>query len=192
MARVKGIKQQRVQFFYDTLFRCYGVSAGVDILLASRTLFAAATPGQKDRTNLQTPGQLAAAQTFLIYAVRHELYMRDGDETDQIYRHLARSLIFELQIDSKIEFEGPVTLTCEGGGVWGFTADTMNPILNLGDPSNKSIYVMPLPIAVTKSQPIAMTERVFDLVTTLVDVNAYAGFKQCRAYIDGFHTRDVQ
>jgi len=32
MAKVLGLREQRVQFFYDTDFRTVGVSAGADLL----------------------------------------------------------------------------------------------------------------------------------------------------------------
>ena len=59
MARVFGARQQRVQYFYDTDFLAAGViSTGVDLAQSEKELFAAATPGNKVRTNMPAAGFL--------------------------------------------------------------------------------------------------------------------------------------
>ena len=74
MAKVLGLRQQRVQFFYDTDFRTVGaVSSGADLAASEKILFAGATPGDLSRTNMPSPGQLTSDQTFLCFAVRHEI-----------------------------------------------------------------------------------------------------------------------
>ena len=73
MGKIIGYKQQRVQYFYDSLVRARG---SLSTALSARTvLFAGAVPGSLARTNLKVPGQLANDETFLIYALRHEAYL---------------------------------------------------------------------------------------------------------------------
>ena len=76
MAKVLGLRQQRVQFFYDTDFKTQGVtlSSSRDFCVPEKILFATASgQGDLSRTNIVTPGQLSSDQTFLTFAVRHEL-----------------------------------------------------------------------------------------------------------------------
>tara|TARA_Y100000034_G_C6617049_1_gene268894 strand:- start:109 stop:507 length:399 start_codon:yes stop_codon:yes gene_type:complete len=102
--------------------------------------------------------------------------------------------IFQFKIDTKVEFEGPLTMTPAGGGPWGFVSDSATPLITNGEPDAPSIYVLPLPIAITKRQAIAMIEKKFawSNVDIPAAINAYTGGKMLRAYIDGYNTRDVQ
>jgi hypothetical protein len=102
--------------------------------------------------------------------------------------------VFQFQVDTKIEFEGPLTMTPAGGGPWGFVSDSANPLITNGEPDAPSIYVLPLPIAITKRQAIAMIEKKFAWggVDVAAAINDFEGGKLLRAYIDGYNTRDVQ
>ena len=51
-------------------------------------------------------------------------------------------------------------MTPAGGGPWGFISDSANPLITNGEPDAPSI-VLPLPIAITKRQAIAMIEKKF-------------------------------
>ena len=102
------------------------------------------------------------------------------------------------KVSEKIEFEGPLTMTPAGGGPWGYVADSANPLIVNGEPSSPSIYVMPLPVAITKRQGIQMIEKKFNLpnpagaaINIVTAINAYPGGRLLRAYIDGYNTRDV-
>lgn len=216
MAKVLGLREQRVQFFYDTDFITDGVTASTDTAnyaVAQKNLFSDARAGNLLRTNLQGPGQLLSDQTFLTFAVRHEVMfyavktdsdpaVNTGNAVDaggiddvaQLSIWTLSTSVFQFQVDTKIEFEGPLTMTPSGGGPWGFVADTASPLITNGDPSAPSIYVLPLPIAITKRQAIAMIEKKFAWgnVDIAAAINGYNGGKLLRAYIDGYNTRDVQ
>jgi hypothetical protein len=88
-----------------------------------------------------------------------------------------------------------------GGGPFGFVSDSAQPLITNGVPENKAIYVLPLPIAVTKRQGIRVEEFKNALSAgttggTSIDpvavINNYTGYRVFRCYIDGFNTRDVQ
>jgi hypothetical protein len=210
MAKVLGLREQRVQFFYDTDFISSGATAATDannLAVSQKNLFSDARAGQLQRTNLQGPGQLLSDQTFLTFAVRHECMfypvaaanaVTAGGLTStgpqQLTVWTLSTSIFQFQVDTKIEFEGPLTMTPAGGGPWGFVSDSASPIITNGEPDAPSIYVLPLPIAITKRQAIAMIERkfAFGTVDVAAAINSYTGGKLLRAYIDGYNTRDVQ
>jgi len=208
MARVVGLRQQRVQFFYDTDFRCSGaIATGANLAAAEKVLFAAASPGDLSRTNMPAPGQLTSDQTFLCFAVRHEINFYPVNNvglcttallsTEEAEIWTLLSSTFSFKVSEKTEFEGPVTMTPAGGGPWGHVSASNQSLLCNGDPASASIYVLPLPVAITKRQGIQMIEKKFPIPTAAgtVDVvaaiNSYTGGRLFRAYIDGYNTRDV-
>ena len=208
MAKVLGLREQRVQFFYDTDFITSGSTNSTDttnLAVSQKNLFSDARAGNLLRTNLQGPGQLLSDQTFLTFAVRHEVmfYSVGGNSTvtlggltsaAELSIWTLSTSVFQFQVDTKIEFEGPLTMTPAGGGPWGFVSDSANPLITNGEPDAPSIYVLPLPIAITKRQAIAMIEKKFAWggVDIAAAINDFQGGKLLRAYIDGYNTRDVQ
>ena len=121
MARVLGLREQRVQFFYDTDFIVDGaVVAGTDqanFATSQKNLFSDARAGNLLRTNLQGPGQLLSDQTFLTFAVRHEVMFHEtnagntaGGATGGLSSAAQLSIwtistsTFQFQVDTKIEF----------------------------------------------------------------------------------------
>lgn len=207
MPKVNGFREQRVQFFYDTDFLTWGNGATADQASAAKTLFAAAVPGNLSRTNMPSPGQLTGDQTFVCFAIRHEIGFRGGvataatgipagaiDTASVAFWTIFLST-FRFQVGQKPQFEGPISMTPAGGGPWGYVADSAQPIVLNGDPQQRAIYVLPLPISITQREAIAMEEYKgqlgSDLVLTSV-INSYSGGKAFRAYIDGYNTRDVQ
>jgi len=205
MAKLLGVRQQRVQFFYDTDFLVNGaVTAGDNLARSQKQLFASASIGDLTRSNMPSPGYLSGDQTFLTYAVRHEVGFYSGvstvtgaTTTAEVMWLTLHCSTFRYQVGEKVEFEGPITMTPAGGGPWGFVSDSAQPLITNGQPQNKSIYVLPLPIAVAKRQGIRVEELKNDLtggtsISVVNAINAYDGFKAFRCYIDGFNTRDVQ
>lgn len=210
MAKVVGIRQQRVQFFYDTLFKSRGDTTGANIpaehqAQSEKDLFAVSR-GSFDLSNMPAGGQFTSDQTFLTYAVRHELQFFGGrsdvagfQSTAATFVVTLNNILFRFHCSEKIEFEGPIAMTPAGGGPWGFVSDSTEPIIVNGEPNARSIYVLPLPVAVTKRQGIKVNERIFNLVGTTVNaaitvtdlINHYTGMRLCRCYLDGYNTRDV-
>ncbi len=212
MAKVLGLREQRVQFFYDTDFKCFGTttSSSRDFAVSEKILFATVSgQGDLSRTNLVTPGQLSSDQTFLTFAVRHELnFFRAngsvtqgavavGVETLTTVQELSVWVLanssFQYKVSEKVEFEGPLAMTPAGGGSWGYVNDSLSPLIVNGVPDAPSIYVLPLPVAVTKRQAIQMIEKkaTFNNINVLNAINGFQGGKMLRAYIDGYNTRDV-
>jgi hypothetical protein len=205
MAKLLGVRQQRVQFFYDTDFLVNGaVTSGDNLARSQKQLFASASIGDLTRSNMPSPGYLSGDQTFLTYAVRHEIgfysgvsTVTDATSTAEVMWLTLHCSTFRYQVGEKVEFEGPVTMTPAGGGPWGFVSDSAQPLITNGQPQNKSIYVLPLPIAVAKRQGIRVEELKNDLtgassISVVSAINTYTGYKAFRCYIDGFNTRDVQ
>ena len=209
MAKVLGLREQRVQFFYDTDFITDGAVASAsdpNYASAQKNLFSDARAGNLLRTNLQGPGQLLSDQTFLTFAVRHEVLFQRNGEADTGLTNLASAAelsiwtistsTFQFQVDTKVEFEGPLSMTPAGGGPWGFISDSASALITNGEPAAPSIYVLPLPVAITKRQAIAMIEKKYTFggsnINIADEINAFTGVKLLRAYIDGYNTRDVQ
>ena len=216
MAKIIGYKQQRVQFFYDSLIRARGDLSAANDLGTTTTLFAGATPGILARTNLKVAGQLANDETFLTYAVRHELYLRPTGRSNSnttsssldldlrsagLFRDILHHTCFQFNVSEKTEFEGPWAMTPAGGGTWGFLADSVDVNFVNGEPQSRAIYVLPLPIPIAARQAIQMREYFENIpagggtgtaaVTVLDNLNTFEGVKIARAYIDGFHSRDI-
>jgi len=167
---------------------------------------------------MPSAGQLTSDQTFLTFAVRHEVMfyhaqaavgapitspygMASFTTAEQLAIWAMNSCTFQFQVSAKIEFEGPVCMTPAGAGpngqVNGATnvaaGESKDSLITNGVPQAPSIYTLPLPVAITKRQGIAMIEKKFTLgaVDIVGEINLYTGGKLFRAYIDGYNTRDV-
>jgi len=216
MAKMIGVRQQRVQFFFDTDLRTAGAQSSstnpLDVAQSEKTLFNNTTGNDLSRTNMTASGVFTSDQTFLTFAVRNESQFYGGTSptdpatsssnptgftsTAAVSIWTVQNSAFQYQIESKVEFEGPVSMTPAGGGAWGFVADSTQPIVTNGEPQAHAIYVLPLPIAVVARQGIQFRLKKFSFQgTTNVSltglINGYTGGKIIRAYIDGYNTRDV-
>lgn len=108
---------------------------------------------------------------------------------------------FQYNVSEKTEFEGLWSMTPAGAGTWGFLSDSIDVNFVNGEPQARAIYVLPLPIPVAARQAIQMVEQFEDIpaggaagtaaVTVLTNLNTFQGVKIARAYIDGFHSRDI-
>jgi len=214
MSRVLGLREQRVQFFYDTQCLTTGVTTSADadnFVKTNASLFNNAKTGDLTRTNLLSgAGMFADDQTFLTFAVRHEVlfYEAAGESTvaasstgglanvpgSTLANWVISSSYFALVIGAKKEFEGPISMTPAGGGPWGFVSDSGKALVINGEPASSSIYVLPLPVAIAQRQTILMQEQKasFGEVDIAISMNDFEGGKLFRAYIDGYNTRDVQ
>ncbi len=218
MARVEGIREQRVQFLYDTDFVCLGpVTSGADLALSEKNLFTNPT-GDQLRTNMQSAGFLAGDQTFLTFAVRHEIGFWGGESTgsdgldnagaaaDALSTTAGVSVwtiwlsTFAFTVGAKTFFEGPVSMTPAGGSPWGVVNDSHQPLITNGEPQSKAIYVLALPIPIAQREAIRVTEKKPTNINNggaismnlVAVINDYTGARVFRCYLDGFNTRDVQ
>lgn len=213
MSRVLGLREQRVQFFYDTQCLTDGVTLRSDVenyVNPNDRLFQGKRGTENSRSNLIGSGQLNDDQTFLTFAIRHEVLFYAtaagsavsaastsglaGATGAELANWVISTSTFQLIIGSKTEFEGPISMTPAGGGAWGFISDSGKALVVNGEPSSSSIYVLPLPIAIAQRQTIIMNESKaeFGSVTMSDAINDFEGGKLFRAYIDGYNTRDVQ
>jgi len=204
MAKILRVREQRVQYFYDTDFLGDGAFSASDdnYVAAEKHLFANTNLGNSARTNMPAGGFLTGDQTFVVYAVRHEVFFSGVNGSTQADKLLASEIAcwcinlstFQLMIDAKSMFEGPISMTPAGGGPWGYSSDSASAIVTNGEPQNRSIYVLPLPIAITQRQGIDLVEKKTNLASLNIidDINEFTGRKLFRAYLDGFNTRNVQ
>lgn len=211
MAAILGVREQRSQFFYDTDYIAAGVvTTGQDLAIAEKNLFSQTLSGDLSRSNLQTQGQLTSDQTFICHAVRHEVNFWGGTSsatpTPAALATTAGCSIltiqhstFAFQVADKVAFAGPISMTPAGGGPWGFISDSAQPLIVNGEPQTRSIYPLGLPVPIAARQGIRVVEKKHDItigtnatISIAGLINNYSGVRIFRAYLDGFHTRDVQ
>jgi hypothetical protein len=208
MSRVPGVAQVRAQFFYDTDYRYGGdTSASSDMSAASeKILFQSTRNGNLSLSNFPSANGLVGNQLFQIKAIRHEIHFQQlagvGAATGvtgiaELMALVLGGSTFDLQVNDRSAFPGPVTMTPAGGGPWGFVSDSNKPLITNGDPTGKQIYALPLPIDIDANEPVKMIEKKYNLTTTggsvdiVTAINTWTGQKLARAYIDGIHTRDA-
>ena len=191
MPRLHGVRERRHQPFYDTLVRSTG--SPTTTVLSSTLLFGNSNVGSLALTNLQTPGQLASDQTYVILALRAWLYF-DGTNHRDLYLQTASQLYFTLTLGDKPQFLAPCWYHPAGGGIYGF--DAAASVLNNGYPSQQSILKLARPIIIPVRQNIAVTAQFFPVGTTnVLDlINSAATDDQMviMYMIDGLQTRDAQ
>lgn len=191
MPRLHGKRERRHQPFFDHLIRTTGVPSPV--LNQTTGLFGNANIGNAALTNMQTAGQLASDQTYVILALRAWLFF-DGTNLRANYLGVANQLYFTLSLGDKPQFLAPAWYFPAGGGVWGFDSGTS--FMNNGAPTQEAILKLAKPITLPVRQNIDV-QAVFhaigstDIRTTL---NTGAGDDQkvIAFIIDGVQTRDVQ
>src|SRR3989344_3902236 len=125
MSKLQGVREQRVQFFYDTDFLASGDTSAstTDQAQASKILFAAASPGNLSRTNMPSPGQLTGDQTFVCFAVRHEVGFYSGSsatgvtgvpanfgDTASVAFWTINLSTFQFTVGDKPQFTGPISM----------------------------------------------------------------------------------
>jgi hypothetical protein len=213
MSRVPGVAQVRAQFFYDTDYRCVGVTASNSdqVARSEKILFQSTRNGDLSLSNFPSANGLVGNQLFQVKAVRHEIHFQaiNGSVASTGLTGIAELVAvvlggstFDFQVNDRSAFQGPVTMTPAGGGPFGFSADSAKPVLTNGEPTGKQIYALPLPIDIDANEPVKMIEKKYSLasgggtpsqaaVDVVTAINDFAGQKLARAYIDGIHTRDA-
>jgi len=213
MSRVPGVAQVRAQFFYDTDYRCVGVTASNSdqVARSEKILFQSTRNGDLSLSNFPSANGLVGNQLFQVKAVRHEIHFQaiNGSVASTGLTGIAELVAvvlggstFDFQVNDRSAFQGPVTMTPAGGGPFGFSADSAKPVLTNGEPTGKQIYALPLPIDIDANEPVKMIEKKYALasgggtptqaaVDVVAAINDFAGQKLARAYIDGIHTRDA-
>ncbi len=211
MSRVPGVAQVRAQFFYDTDYRYAGATAASSDMSAAseKILFQSTRNGNLSLSNFPSANGLVGNQLFQIKAIRHEIHFQwltgtslGGGGTGfsgiaELMSLVLGGSTFDLQVNDRSAFQGPVTMTPAGGGPWGYSADSTKPIITNGDPTGKQIYALPLPIDIDANEPVKMIEKKYTLTTdggsvdVVTAINSFTGQKLARAYIDGIHTRDA-
>lgn len=213
MSRVPGVAQVRAQFFYDTDYRGYGASTSATpdaYATSEKILFQSTRNGNLSLSNFPSANGLVGNQLFQIKAVRHEVLFQAANGVvtfsgstpsivgiAELMALVLGGSTFDLQVNDRSAFQGPLTMTPAGGGPWGFVSDSVRPLITNGDPTGKQIYALPLPIDIDANEPVKMVEKKYSLAgpSTSLDVvaaiNNFEGQKLSRAYIDGIHTRDA-
>lgn len=190
MPRIVGVRQRRHQPFFDTIIRTTGVPATP--VQAQGQLFGNANVGNPALTNLQTPGQLASDQTYVILAFRTYLYFQ-GTNAEALITQTSSQLLLNFSAGDKPQFFGPAWYFPAGGGVYGNSATA---VLNNGYPSQEAILKLARPIIIPVRQsfrmdfsfaPVGVTNAL-----TLLNGGAADDEKIIQSFIDGLQTRDVE
>lgn len=163
---------------------------------ASQRLFGNANVGSLQLTNLQTAGQLASDQTFMILAIRCFLYF-NGTNRRVLYLGTASQLYWTLYVGDKPQMQAPTWYFPQGGGIWGFDSGTS--VFTNGVPSNEAILKLAKPIAVPVRQHFSALAEWFTVGTadyrngaTSINTGNSADEKIIMFMIDGVQTRDVE
>lgn len=191
MPRLHGYRERLHQPLWDTLVRTTGAPSPA--IVNSTKLFGNANIGNLALTNLQTAGQLASDQTYVILALRCYLFF-DGTNRRFNYLEVTSQLFWTLTVGTKPMFQAPCWYYPSGGGVWGF--DATQSIFNLGTPEQAAILKLARPIIVPVRQNFAAQADFFAIGTT----SALNGLNNAATddvldisfMLDGLQTRDVQ
>lgn len=179
MPKVQGVRERRHQPFFDTLVRGIGIST----VSAQSALFGNANVGQRQLTNLQTPGVLAADQTYMIKALRVVMYFQgltsdefgaygsittlsanatsDNSRAEDLYSLLGYGAYFELVVGDKPQFFAPLWYAPAGGGINGFTTNNTRSVITNGVPSHTCILKLAKDIHVPARQNFAANILMF-------------------------------
>lgn len=191
MPRLHGYKERLHQPFWDTLVRTSGDPSPA--IQNSTKLFGNANIGNTALTNLQTAGQLASDQTYVILALRCLMFF-DGTNRRQNYMNVTSQLFWTLTVGNKPMFQAPAWYFPQGGGVWGF--DSTVSIFNNGTPEQPAILKLARPIVVPVRQNFAASADFTPIgsVSALDGLNSGAtdDIKVIGFMLDGLQTRDVQ
>ncbi len=161
MPRLHGYRERLHQPLWDTLLRTTGDPTTA--IVNSTKLFGNANIGNLALTNLQTAGQLASDQTYVILALRCYLFF-DGTNRRFNYLEVTSQLFWTLTVGTKPMFQAPCWYYPSGGGVWGF--DATQSIFNLGTPEQAAILKLARPIIVPVRQNFAAQADFFAIGTT--------------------------
>ena len=191
MPRLSGVRERRHQPFWDTLIRTTGDPSPT--LQNSTRLFGNANVGNLALTNLQTAGQFASDQTYVIMALRAWLFF-DGANARTNYQGTVSQLYFTLTLGDKPQFVAPCWYFPAGGGIYGFNATTA--VLNHGHPSQGAIMKLARPLIVPVRQNFNVNAEFFSVGSTVALNTLNSGStddqKIILFMIDGLQTRDVQ
>jgi hypothetical protein len=191
MPRLHGYRERLHQPLWDTLVRTTG--APTPAIVNSTKLFGNANIGNLALTNLQTAGQLASDQTYVILALRCFEFF-DGPNRRFNYLETTAQLFWTLTVGTKPMFQAPCWYYPAGGGVWGMDATTS--IFSLGTPEQAAILKLARPIIVPVRQNFAAQADFFAIGATsaLNQLNNAAAddILDISFMLDGLQTRDVQ
>lgn len=191
MPRLHGYRERLHQPLWDTLVRTMGDPTTP--IVNSTKLFGNANIGNLALTNLQTAGQLASDQTYVILALRCNLFF-DGTNRRTLYQGVVSQLFWTLTVGTKPMFQAPTWYFPAGGGVWGF--DSTTSVFNNGTPEQASILKLARPIIVPVRQNFAAQADFYAIgtnsVLNLLNTGATDDQKVISFMLDGLQTRDVQ
>jgi hypothetical protein len=191
MPRLHGYRERLHQPLWDTLIRTTGDPTTP--IVNSTKLFGNANIGNLALTNLQTAGQLASDQTYVILALRCFLFF-DGTNRRDNYLNVTSQLFWTLTVGTKPMFQAPCWYYPAGGGIWGL--DATASIFNNGTPEQAAILKLARPIIVPVRQNFAAQADFFAIGTTSalngLNTGATDDVKNIMFMLDGLQTRDVQ
>jgi hypothetical protein len=164
-------------------------------------LFGSSNASDISISNMETPGVLPGNQTFLLLAMRVNLYFRNcldaqpvNVDTD-LYHHAVLSLYWQLNIDQKRYFVAPSWYLNAGGGLKGSVGgNPADQYFTNGEPSSAAIMTLDRPIPLVKQQPFQVLANVTTVGTVNLGqdiANLTAGEINIQFICDGLKLRDV-
>ncbi len=191
MPRLHGYRERLHQPLWDTLIRSEGDPTTP--IVNSTKLFGNSNIGNLAMTNLQTAGQLASDQTYVILALRNYMFF-DGTNARSNYTRVSSQLFWTLTVGNKPMFQAPSWYFPAGGGIWGF--DSTSAVFANGTPEQASILKLARPIIVPVRQNFAAAADFYSIGTVsalnLLNTGATDDVKTIQFMLDGLQTRDVQ
>ena len=184
MPRILDASQDIHQPIYDTYVR----NVGVTNVANNFQLFGSANNGDRSKTNLFTPGQLASDSVFLVRSIRCLMYFQglndpaftaaygstptmtgvvaDNARAQDLYGFMAYGGIFTFQTTGKDYLTAPLAYAPAGMGPSGFATGTDRHVITNGVASHQAILKLSKPVKISPRQGFAVKLEFFPFVRT--------------------------
>lgn len=193
MPRILDASQDIHQPIYDTYVR----NIGVTNVPNNFQLFGSANNGDRSKTNLFTPGQLASDSVFLVRSVRCLMYFQGlndpaftavygsvppvsnvvagNDRALDLYSLISYGGIFTFRTTGKDYLTAPLAYAPAGMGPSGFTTENARNVVTNGVASHTSILKLSKPVKISPRQGFAVTLEFFPFARTPQGLGAAGG-----------------
>lgn len=190
MPRVLDVSQDIHQPIFDTYVR----NIGVTNVPNNFQLFGSANNGDRAKTNLFTPGQLASDSVYLVRSIRALLFfqgLNDPEFTgafgnitpvqnvlgsnaraEDLYGLIAYGGIFTFQTTGKEYLTAPIAYAPAGMGPSGFTTENARHVITNGVASHQSILKLSKPVKISPRQGFGIKLEFFPFSRTAQGLGA--------------------
>lgn len=184
MPRILDASQDIHQPIYDTYVR----NIGVTNVPNNFQLFGSANNGDRSKTNLFTPGQLASDSVYLVRSIRCVMFFQglndpefqvqygniapitgvvaDNTRANDLYAFMSYGGIFTFQTTGKEYLTAPLAYAPAGMGPNGQTAINNRAVITNGLASHQSILKLSKPVKISPRQGFAIKLEMFPFART--------------------------